>query len=292
MSDCLYGKLNSETIIEKYDGVESGTAKVSIDNKNRIEAEVLRTPKKLTIVKNSDSGNSVEYVFDGSENINIDLHEVDVYSGKSTNETASVIVNKEENSIDVQVLKTPGTLTITKGKKELSFNGSENLSIDIPEYTGVENDTANIYIDNNNIEVNVKALPTDDSIITGQEIKDNLSSLEFNVSNISSELSSTQSALQDLSGNIENLREQLTPIEENLSNVEEDIAQLETTTSILTTAGDGDKYLSDDGQYKEISGFNFSLLPKYTNKVKVSLSSSLAGLLTLPIVASSNFVVD
>lgn len=134
MSDCLYGKLNSETIIEKYEGGVSDTAEVSIDSKNKIKADVLKTPKKLTITKNSESGNEVKYEFDGSADIKIDLHEVDVYSGKSTNETASVIVNKEENSIDVQVLKTPGTLTINKGQEELGqFNGSENLSIDIPD---------------------------------------------------------------------------------------------------------------------------------------------------------------
>lgn len=293
MSDCLYGKLNSETIIEKYEGVESGTAKVSIDSKNRIEAEVLKTPKILTITKNSKSGNEIEYKFDGSADINIDLHEVDVYSGKSSNGTTSVIVDKEENSIDVQVLKTPGTLTITQGEEELGqFNGSESLSIDIPEYTGIENDTANIYINNNNIEVNVKALPTDNSIITGQNIVDSFGDLNNYITNVFDDLRSTQSRIDGIDGDIGDLRNQILPIQEDISNIEEDINQLETTTSILTTIGDGDKYLSDDGQYKEISGFNFSLLPKYTNKVKVSLSSSLSGLLTLPIVASSNFVVD
>lgn len=71
MNDCLYGKLNSETIIEKYQGVVSDTAKVSIDNKNKIEVNVLKVPHKLTI--NNPDGSSNE--FDGSENVSVVIPE-------------------------------------------------------------------------------------------------------------------------------------------------------------------------------------------------------------------------
>ena len=225
MSDCLYGKLNSETIkkeyqgdIEKIDPLKKDTVSVLVDNVNNIiRAQVNKTPKKLTIVKNSLTGNKETYNFDGSEDININLHEVDAYSGKSTNETASVIVDNEQNTIDVQVLKTPNALTITKGEEILGvFNGSETLRVNIPD--------------------------------------PDLSGIESNIETISDNINVINSTIQDLSGNIDTISEDLSNTQTELSSTQATLSNVEQDVSILETEGDGTKYLADNGQYKEVAG--------------------------------------
>ena len=47
--DCLYDKLNSEIILKEYEGKNSNTIKLNVDNiENNISAEVIKTPSKLT----------------------------------------------------------------------------------------------------------------------------------------------------------------------------------------------------------------------------------------------------
>lgn len=70
---------------------------------------------------------------------------------------------------------------------------------------------------------------------------------------------------------------------------------IKTTNRTVFVRESGKTYSWNGNTWDELAsggGFDLSKLPKFINKVKVSLSSSLAGLLTLPIVSSSNFVVD
>jgi len=133
MSNCLYVKLNSETIIKKYSYKNTdGTLKLNIDNKNNeISGQVLKTPGNLTIVKNSSTGDKEEFVFDGQTDVKIELSEVDAYTGKSSNNTASVIVDNENNTIDVSV--NIDNNTITKNLEDdlqaigVIYNGTDSI---------------------------------------------------------------------------------------------------------------------------------------------------------------------
>ena len=66
----LYGKLNKEVRIYNYDGVETDTAKVTVDNKTQdISVDVKRVPNELTLTTiNGDT-----YTYDGSEPASFDI---------------------------------------------------------------------------------------------------------------------------------------------------------------------------------------------------------------------------
>lgn len=66
----LYGKLNKEVRIYNYEGVETGTAKVTVDNKTQdISVDVKRVPNELTLTTiNGDT-----YTYDGSEPASFDI---------------------------------------------------------------------------------------------------------------------------------------------------------------------------------------------------------------------------
>ena len=142
MSDCLYGKLNSETIKKEYSAEETETVSLSIDNvKNKISARVKKTPGTLKITKSVNAGEKRTLVeFDGSESKEINLDEVDAYTGIE-NETSRTVVDTEHNTIDVEVKRTPGKIRFEKGGKiltdhlnrEVEFDGSEDTTLHIPE---------------------------------------------------------------------------------------------------------------------------------------------------------------
>lgn len=66
----LYGKLNKEVRIYNYDGVETDTAKVTVDNKTQdISVDVKKVPNELTLTTiNGDT-----YTYDGSEPASFDI---------------------------------------------------------------------------------------------------------------------------------------------------------------------------------------------------------------------------
>lgn len=66
----LYGKLNKEIQIYNYEGVETDTAKVTVDNKTQdISVDVKRVPNELTLT--TINGNT--YTYDGSEPASFDI---------------------------------------------------------------------------------------------------------------------------------------------------------------------------------------------------------------------------
>lgn len=71
--DYLYGKLNKEVEQREYKGKKSNTINVTVDNSdNSIQADLLKTKGKLKIIKNYKP-----YTFDGSENVTLELHDLD-----------------------------------------------------------------------------------------------------------------------------------------------------------------------------------------------------------------------
>ena len=56
----LYGKLNKELEYVKYSGEDTDTVNITVDNTdNIIKADIVRTPKTLTIHNNIYDGNSI-----------------------------------------------------------------------------------------------------------------------------------------------------------------------------------------------------------------------------------------
>jgi len=70
--------------------------------------------------------------------------------------------------------------------------------------------------------------------------------------NIAQKFSQIDSSLDDLINGLNTVQSDIVEAERDISNIEQDISILETTTSVLINNGDGTKYLSDDGTYKEI----------------------------------------
>lgn len=148
MNECLYGKLNSETIKKEYIGTieaieenKVGTADIAVDNvKNTLKVQVNKTPGTLKITKSVNADEKKTLVeFDGSESKEINLDEVDAYTGIE-NETSKTTVDTEHNTIDVEVKRTPGKIKFEKGGKiltdhlgeEVAFDGSEDTTLHIP----------------------------------------------------------------------------------------------------------------------------------------------------------------
>lgn len=146
--DCIYGKLNYEKIIKEY-SVESNDEYNTIDlkidnNKNTISAKVNRTPGKLTITKNiTPTERETILEFDGSQNKEINLAEIDMYTGLET-DTSIVTIDTENNTIKSDVKKTPGTLSFQKADLllEETFDGSKDVTVKIPEtiFHGISRD--------------------------------------------------------------------------------------------------------------------------------------------------------
>ena len=162
--NCLYGKLNSETIKKEYKTSDT----IEVDNsKNKLN--VIKTPETLTIIKNSATGDSETFLFDGQNPVTIDLHEVDAYTGKE-NDTTKTIVDIENNTVEVEVKRTPGKIKFEKGgkiltdplDKEVEFDGSEDTTLHIPEtnFEGISSDeTASVDINGTTIDVKVNNVP-------------------------------------------------------------------------------------------------------------------------------------
>ena len=173
--DYIYGKLNVEKILKEYtaDNLAEGTADISIDNtKNKISAKVNRTPGKLVITKSINGNEKKELVsFDGSVDKEINLDEVDTYTGVET-ETSKPTIDTENNTIKVDVKKTPGKIRFEKANKlitddlgnPIEFDGSKDVTLDIPEtlFEEMDSDTFEfIKVDNitNKIQASVLKVP-------------------------------------------------------------------------------------------------------------------------------------
>lgn len=173
--DYIYGKLNVEKILKEYtaDNLAEGTADISIDNtKNKISAKVNRTPGKLVITKSINGNEKKELVsFDGSVDKEINLDEVDTYTGVET-ETSKPTIDTENNTIKVDVKKTPGKIRFEKANKlitddlgnPIEFDGSKDITLDIPEtlFEEMDSDTFEfIKVDNttNKIQASVLKVP-------------------------------------------------------------------------------------------------------------------------------------
>lgn len=178
--DCIYGKLNYEKIIKEY-SVESNDEYNTIDlkidnNKNTISAKVNRTPGKLTITKNiTPTERETILEFDGSQNKEINLAEIDMYSGLET-DTSIVTIDTENNTIKSDVKKTPGTLSFQKADLllEETFDGSKDVTVKIPEtiFHGISRDnTINFETEDfsNIIYAEVNKVPNKLTIIENSE---------------------------------------------------------------------------------------------------------------------------
>ena len=178
MSDCLYGKLNSETIkkeyqgdIEKIDPLKKDTVSVLVDNvNNTIRAQVNKTPGTLKITKSINAGEQRTLVeFDGSESKEINLDEVDAYTGID-GETSKTIVDTEHNEINVEVKRTPEKIRFKKGGKiltdhlgeEVAFDGSKDTTLHIPETSFETTETFETVYDEttNRVKGNVLKTPS------------------------------------------------------------------------------------------------------------------------------------
>ena len=181
MSDCLYGKLNSETIkkeyqgdIEKIDPLKIDTANVLVDNVNNIiRAQVNKTPGTLKITKSVNAGEKKTLVeFDGSKSKEINLDEVDAYTGVD-NETSKTTVDTEHNEINVEVKRTPGKIKFEKGgkiltdhlNKEVEFDGSEDTTLHIPETSFETTETFETVYDETSNRVKGNVLKTPNRLI-------------------------------------------------------------------------------------------------------------------------------
>lgn len=104
--DCLYGKLNREIQHQTFEGKETDTAKVEVNNESdTIKVDVKKTPKKLTI----KDGSSLKE-FDGSEDVEIsimssagfatqqELNE-EIYNRKNADDKLQSNINNLESSI-------------------------------------------------------------------------------------------------------------------------------------------------------------------------------------------------
>ncbi len=104
--DCLYGKLNREIQHQTFEGKETDTAKVEVNNESdTIKVDVKKTPKKLTI----KDGSSLKE-FDGSEDVEIsimssagfatqqELNE-EIYNRKDADNKLQSNINNLESSI-------------------------------------------------------------------------------------------------------------------------------------------------------------------------------------------------
>jgi archaellum component FlaC len=245
--NCLYGKLNSETIKKEYK--TSDTIEVLEDKLN-----VIKTPETLTIIKNSATGDSETFLFDGQNPVTIDLHEVDAYAGRE-NYTAKTIVDIENNTIEVEVQRTPGTLYLMKGEEVVgTFDGNINTYITLPEtdLSGIESSLQDL---NGRIEETQSSVGTlqQELVSTKTDVKN----IETRIDGLSNSINTTNSTIQGLSGYVEEIKETSNIIQEGLTSVESTLTTVEEDVSILETNGDGTKYLADDGQYKEVvSGVN------------------------------------
>ena len=87
------------------------------------------------------------------------------YVGKQT-DTTNTIVDNKNNIIEVNVKKTPGTLTFTRhGNPIEQYDGNQNKTVEVETnfYDGNDTETADTDIDNMNniIKVNVKKVPNE-----------------------------------------------------------------------------------------------------------------------------------
>lgn len=175
--DYIYGKLNIEEILKEYAAKSTDTVDLSIDNtQNIISAKVKKTPGKLTITKNiSPTERETILEFDGSQNKEINLAEIDMYSGLET-DTSIVTIDTENNTIKSDVKKTPGTLSFQKADLllEETFDGSKDVTVKIPEtiFHGISRDnTINFETEDfsNIIYAEVNKVPNKLTIIENSE---------------------------------------------------------------------------------------------------------------------------
>ena len=137
------------------------------------------------------------------------------YVGINT-DTAQIDVNNNSDYISVNVKKVPKTLNITINKENKTFDGSEELDLELPSLTDLDNEIKSRKEEDSRLE----------SEIQGKASQSDLTTLSSQVQNAVSQVESLNSQVESLNSNMTQAN---TKIEENttsITNLQNEIGQI------------------------------------------------------------------
>lgn len=154
------------------------------------------------------------------------------YVGINT-DTAQIDVNNNCDYISLNVKKVPKTLNITIDKEKKTFDGSEELDLELPSSTELDNEIKSRIEEDSRLEGEIQ----------GKASQSDLSTLSSQVQNAVSQVDNLDSQVGSLNSQIESLNSNVaqanTKIEENttsITNLQNEIGQI---NDLLTNIDSG-----------------------------------------------------
>lgn len=145
------------------------------------------------------------------------------YVGINTN-TAEIDVNNNSDYISVNVKKVPKTLNITIDKEKKTFDGSQELNLELLSSTDLDNEIESRKEEDSRLETEIQTKASQSDLIT---LSSNVTSLNSQVQNVDSQVQSLNSDIQEANVKIEantasitNLQNEIGQINDLLTNID------------------------------------------------------------------------
>lgn len=154
------------------------------------------------------------------------------YVGINTN-TAEIDVNNNSDYISVNVKKVPKTLNITIDKEKKTFDGSQELNLELPSSNALDNEIqlrkeADFKLES---EIQGKASQKDLDILSSQ-----IQNVDSQVGSLNSQVQNIDSQVQSLNSNIEEANVKIEANTTSITNLQNEIGQIDT---LLTNIDSG-----------------------------------------------------